>query len=60
MKKLLGTPADYKLPHEEVVLTTKDGIQIHSWFIKQKQNSIAFPTVLYLHGNGGSKILYSS
>lgn len=54
MKKLLGTPAEYKLPFEDIVLTTKDGVQVHAWLIRHKQNSMTFPTVLYLHGNGGS------
>ena len=36
---------------DEVVLTTSSGLELYSWYSKAQTGQ---PTVLYLHGNGGS------
>lgn len=46
-----ATPADLRLPFEEVRLRTADGETLHGWFVPATQ---ARATVLFLHGNAGS------
>lgn len=46
-----ATPKDAGLAYEEVILTTKDELKIHGWFLSQ-DNPRA--TLLFLHGNGGN------
>ncbi|MCL4723881.1 MAG: hypothetical protein KJZ90_06390, partial [Rhodocyclaceae bacterium] len=46
-----ATPADLRLPFEEVRLRTADGETLHGWFVPAPQ---ARATVLFLHGNAGS------
>jgi dipeptidyl aminopeptidase/acylaminoacyl peptidase len=49
------SPAEVQLPYEDVMIKTKDGVNIHAWFIAQddKQKSVA-PTIIFFHGNAGS------
>lgn len=44
-------PTDAGLPHEEVFLTTSDGVRLHAWFIPHRDN---LGTVLFFHGNAGN------
>lgn len=46
-----ATPAQLRLPFEEVSLATADGETLHGWFVPA---SDARATVLFLHGNAGS------
>jgi hypothetical protein len=46
-----ATPADLRLPFEEVRILTADGETLHGWFVPAPQ---ARGTVLFLHGNAGS------
>ena len=48
---LQATPGDTGLAHEEVYLTTSDGLKIHGWFLPHAQPRA---TLLFLHGNGGN------
>lgn len=47
--------AEWVLPaqSEEVWLTTADGVKLHAWFIRARQQPVR-GTVLYSHGNGGN------
>ena len=50
------SPKDYHLQYDDVTMTTQDKVNIHGWFIKDKNYS-KVPTILFFHGNAGS-ILY--
>ena len=45
------TPTTFRLPYEDIRVTTSDGETIHGWFIPHPQ---ARGTVLFCHGNAGS------
>lgn len=55
--KGLRHPEERGLPYEEIWVKTVDGIMLHCWLIKQKfaQVSKSAPTILFFHGNAGSK-----
>lgn len=46
-----ATPAQLRLPFEDVRIATSDGETLHAWFVPARQ---ARATVLFLHGNAGS------
>ncbi len=46
-----ATPAQLKLPFEELRIATTDGEQLHGWFVPAHE---ARGSVLFLHGNAGS------
>jgi fermentation-respiration switch protein FrsA (DUF1100 family) len=45
------TPRALGIEHEDISLTTDDGVHLHGWFVPAPQ---ARATVLFLHGNGGN------
>lgn len=45
-------PADYGLAHEDVALTTADGVKLHAWWLPAQ--GAAAGTVLHLHGNAAN------
>ena len=45
------TPADIKIPFENIYLKTTNNTQIHGWFIPFEG---AHQTILFCHGNGGN------
>ncbi|MFZ5540293.1 MAG: alpha/beta hydrolase [Pseudomonadota bacterium] len=45
-------PADYGLAHEDVTLTTADGVRLHGWWLPAP--GAAAGTVLHLHGNAAN------
>ncbi len=45
------TPKDIGLDYEDVHIATKDGVDIHGWFIPAKEPEGA---LLFSHGNGGN------
>lgn len=45
------TPADIGLPFDPVQLTTRDGIQLHAWFVPVQAPR---GTLLFSHGNAGN------
>lgn len=47
------TPARLQLFHEDVWLTSSDGVRLHSWFIKLSPNSRG-PTILFFQENAGN------
>ncbi|CDJ42639.1 GE18197, related [Eimeria tenella] len=49
---IIGSPASYGIPYDDLFLTTKDGVRIHGWFLKQTENEKA-PTFILFHGNYG-------
>jgi len=46
-----ATPAQLRLPFEDVSIATTDGETLHGWFVPVAE---ARATVLFLHGNAGS------
>ncbi|HCI12722.1 MAG: lysophospholipase [Gallionellales bacterium GWA2_60_142] len=46
-----ATPKDYKLPYENVALTTSDGASLAAWFVPAEHPR---GTLLYVHGNAGN------
>jgi len=44
-------PADYGLAHEEVSLSTPDGVTLAAWYVPAEGNG---RTVLFCHGNAGN------
>ena len=49
-KELVGTPAEWGLPFEEVHFPASDGIRLHGWFVPGRTEV----TWLWFHGNGGN------
>jgi len=50
-KGLQASPKDIGLTFQDIYLNTKDGVQIHGWFIPGQE---AKYTLLFCHGNGGN------
>jgi len=50
-RELVATPADVGLVYENVSLQTRDGVQLHAWFIPAERPRA---TVLFCHGNAGN------
>lgn len=50
-RNLETSPTDINLQYDNVYLTTKDQIQIHSWYIPTNN---AKKTILFMHGNAGN------
>ncbi len=50
-KSINETPASVGLDHEDLYLTTKDGIKINAWLIKTHAHA---PIVIFAHGNAGT------
>lgn len=49
------SPNSLGLPYETVFLTTRDKVQIMTYFIKQSGASFSeAPTLIYFHGNAGN------
>ncbi|GMR18309.1 MAG: alpha/beta hydrolase [Gammaproteobacteria bacterium] len=51
IKKLDGTPEDWRLSYEDITLTTEDGLKLNGWFIP---TASAKKVVLFFHGNAGN------
>lgn len=52
-------PAEHGMPYENLYFTTEDGLKLHAWFIKGKdeEETKARPTILFFHANAGSKYI---
>lgn len=50
-REIIAAPSQVGLPHEDIRLTTDDGLSLHGWFIPANE---ARDTVLFLHGNAGN------
>lgn len=50
-RELWTTPADRRIPAEDVRFSTSDGIQLHGWFFPAAERKGA---LLFLHGNAGN------
>jgi hypothetical protein len=48
----------YGIKFEHVYFEARDGTVLHGWFIPCK-NNLKCPTIIFFHGNAGSKILVS-
>jgi hypothetical protein len=48
--ELVGTPADWGMPYEEVFFPAEDGVMLHGWWVPRE----GAPTLLWYHGNGGN------
>lgn len=46
-----ASPKDYRLPYEDVALTTSDGVRLAAWFVPAEHSR---GTLLYAHGNAGN------
>lgn len=51
LKEIEATPEDVALAYEDVMVKTKDGIQISGWFIPANSPK---GVLLFCHGNGGN------
>lgn len=49
-RQLIGDPADYGLPFDDVSFTADDGVQLHGWFVPGESDVIW----LWFHGNAGN------
>ncbi|MBM4275924.1 MAG: alpha/beta hydrolase [Deltaproteobacteria bacterium] len=47
---LVGTPADWGLPYEEVFFAAEDGVMLHGWWVPKE----GAPVFLWYHGNAGN------
>lgn len=50
-RELESTPKDIGLDYEDVIVTTKDMVQINAWFIPSKT---PLATLIFCHGNAGN------
>jgi pimeloyl-ACP methyl ester carboxylesterase len=50
----LGSPADLRIPFEDLDLVCADGGRIHGWWIPGKTGDEDGPAVLFLHGTRGN------
>merc|ERR1719265_2682937 len=50
----MRSPADRGLDYEDVRLRTRDGVNLHAWFIPVGSNSTQAPTILFCHANAGN------
>lgn len=48
---LSATPANWGLDYEDVALTSKDGVELHGWYIPRQGSD---RVLLFLHGNAGN------
>lgn len=54
-QELIDTPATIGLKFDDVQLTTKDSVNLDSWFVPAKDNDqIGKGVILFCHGNGGN------
>ena len=54
-QELIDTPATIGLKFDDVQLTTKDNVNLDSWFVPAKDNDqIGKGVILFCHGNGGN------
>jgi fermentation-respiration switch protein FrsA (DUF1100 family) len=47
---LIGTPADFDLPYEDVFFAAADGTRLHGWWVPRE----GAPVLLWFHGNAGN------
>jgi pimeloyl-ACP methyl ester carboxylesterase len=54
-QQLIDTPATVGLKFEDIQITTKDNVNLASWFVPAKDNDqIGKGVILFCHGNGGN------
>ena len=46
-------PGERNMLYDDVIITTKDGLKLAGWFIKQK-NPIQHETIIFFHENAGN------
>jgi len=51
MNELYQTPANWGLEYEDVTLNTDDDVQLHGWYIPDRQSK---QVLLFFHGNAGN------
>jgi len=51
MSRLEQTPADWGLEYKDVNFNTEDGVQLHGWYIPQRESK---QVLLFFHGNAGN------
>jgi fermentation-respiration switch protein FrsA (DUF1100 family) len=49
-RELIGDPADFALPFDDVYFTASDGVRLHGWFVPGDSDA----TWLWCHGNAGN------
>jgi hypothetical protein len=47
---LIGTPADFGLPYEDVYFNAADGVKLHGWWVPKP----GAPVLVWFHGNAGN------
>lgn len=52
--KPFQNPSQMGMPYEDVTLTTCDGVKLHGWLIKQRDDSQHVATILFFQGNAGN------
>ena len=51
--QLTATPSDIGLEYEEVVFRSRDGVELHGWYLPAPPETDG-PTALFFHGNAGN------
>jgi len=47
-------PGEVNLEYDNIYITTPDGLQLHGWFIKTKENYESAPTIVVFQGRAGN------
>ena len=51
------SPAEYKIPFDDIYIPCEDGVSIHAWLLRRRKNDSlpsATPTIIFFHGNAGN------
>lgn len=53
------SPREHDLLHDDLHITTKDGLNLFGWLIyKEKKSLLTRPTIVFFHENAGSKKIH--
>lgn len=56
-KMAINHSEEFDIVHEDVNFVASDGVKLHGWFFRHPDRPSTAPTVIYFHGNAGSKSL---
>ncbi len=54
LQNISYSPEELGLDFENIRFKTKDGLELHGWYVQGKKSEFSELTVLFCHGNGGN------